>query len=112
MAVCSDCGFENDDERLFCGACGEPLKGDAKIMRDAEKMKEKKEAEAEAKKEAEKNVPLQGRKPAHDEEYEFKRRPPKKKDNFDALLIGLAMVAFVILVICGWYIFNYLPMGR
>lgn len=108
MATCSDCGFQNDEERLFCGACGEPLKGDAKLMADAKKLKEKKEAEAAAK-EAEKLKPLESR-PPKDEHYEFKRRPPKKKDNLDAILIGFAMIAFVVLVVCGWYIFNYLPM--
>lgn len=111
MAVCSDCGFQNDEERLFCGSCGEPLKGDAKLMADAKKLKEKKEAEALAKAEAAKVQPLQGRPPKDDEHYEFKRRPPKKKDNLDVILIGFAMIAFVVLVVCGWYIFKYLPLG-
>lgn len=106
MIVCSDCGFKNEDDRLFCGSCGEPLKGDAKLMRDAEKLKEKKAAEAAKAAAAPKTTPIQGRSKA-DDDYEFKRRQPKKKDYTDVWLIVLAMVAFVVLCACGWYMFKY-----
>lgn len=42
MRICEDCGFNNEPDRLFCGACGEPIQGEAKLIRDTEKLKEKK----------------------------------------------------------------------
>lgn len=106
--ICPDCGFKNDEDRLFCGACGEPLKGDAKLIRDAEKLKAKKEAEAEAAKvEVKKDVPLKGRTSAADEHYEFKRHTPKKTDYTEVFLIGVAMIAFIVLCGCGWYALKY-----
>lgn len=105
MQVCSDCGFSNEDERLFCGACGEPLKGDAKLIRDTEKLNERKAEEAKAAAARPQAVPLQGRTKADDD---YVHRRTKKKDNgTDALLIILAGLAFLILVGCSWYLFKY-----
>lgn len=42
--ICPSCGFKNDDEKLFCGSCGDPLGGDLKLIMDMEKTA-KKEAE-------------------------------------------------------------------
>lgn len=100
---CPDCGFSNDDAKLFCGACGEPLKGDAKLVRDMERLNQKKAAEAEAKANPPKAVPLEGRKPSTDEDFVHKPRV-KKKDNTVGWLIFLALMAFFILCVCGFYV--------
>lgn len=107
MSVCEDCGFENEEDRLFCGACGEPLKGDAKLRRDTERLNKQKEEEAKAKEEDKnKQKPLEGRK-NNEGDYEFKRRQPKKADYTDFWLMTLAMLAFMVLVACGWYLLRY-----
>ncbi len=100
---CEDCGFQNEDGKLFCGHCGEPLAGDAKLIRDMEKLNKKKEEEAKAKAEAPKDVPLQGRNT--DDDYVHIKREVKP-DNTDMYLVGLALVAFFILCLCGFYVFE------
>lgn len=105
MAIrCPDCGFSNEDGKLFCGACGEPLGGDAKLVRDMEKLKAKKEAEAIEAANKPKDVPLTGR-VTHDEDYVYKPRV-KKKDNTNFWLTMLALLAFLVLCVCGWYAFE------
>lgn len=105
MAIkCPDCGFSNEDTKLFCGACGEPLGGDARLVRDMERLKEKKAKEAEEAKNApaHANVPLQGvKKP--EEEFVHKSLA-KKKDNTDTWLILLGLTAFFIICVCGFYV--------
>lgn len=106
--VCGDCGFSNEEDRLFCGACGEPLKGDAKLMRDMEKLNSKKAEEIKKEAQAPKPVPLQGRTPKADDDYSYKRRPAKKKDyTTDIILAFLGVVAFIVLVGCAWYLLTY-----
>lgn len=36
---CPDCGQINDDSRLFCSACGEPLDAQLRLIQDLEKQK-------------------------------------------------------------------------
>lgn len=31
---CPDCGFVNDDSRLYCGSCGEPLDAELRLMKN------------------------------------------------------------------------------
>lgn len=104
MRICEDCGFNNEPDRLFCGACGEPIQGEAKLIRDTEKLKEKKEEEAKVAANTQNVVP-QGHTTTP---VKTVQRRPKKKDNgLDVLLISLAAIAFVILVICIWYLVKY-----
>lgn len=37
---CPDCGMNNGNDRIFCGACGEPLGGQEKLVRDLEKSQQ------------------------------------------------------------------------
>lgn len=98
--TCPDCGFSNDDAKLFCGACGEPIAGDAKIVRDMQRLNEKKKREAEAKANAPKVAPVQRK-----EDYDYVApRLAKQNDNTDAWLIGLALFAFLVFCFCGWYV--------
>lgn len=105
---CPDCGFSNEDSKLFCGACGEPLQGDARVMRDMEKLNEKKEREAEASAaaaEAAKRAQAEG---VNSSDAEFvHKRLAKKKDNTDAWLIGFALVLFFIICVCGFFAYEY-----
>lgn len=36
---CPDCGQVNDDSRIFCSACGEPLNSDIRLIQGLEKQK-------------------------------------------------------------------------
>lgn len=38
---CPDCGYVNDDSRIFCSACGEPLNSDLRLIQDLEKQSKK-----------------------------------------------------------------------
>ena len=37
--ICPDCGHSNDDGRIFCGACGNPLDAELRLIQDLEKNK-------------------------------------------------------------------------
>lgn len=102
--ICSDCGFNNDEGKLFCGACGEPLAGDAKLLRDMEKMKAKREAEAAERERAAAQAPEEK---DDAEDYTYKKLE-YKKDNTDFWLIVMALFAFLVLCLCGWYYYEHL----
>lgn len=104
--VCPDCGFKNEADRLFCGACGEPIKGDARLIRDMEKLNERKAEESKVAAERPKDVPLSSRK-AVDDDYVVKRSTPKKDYTTEIVLAALATVAFLVLVGCAWYLLKY-----
>lgn len=110
MAImCPDCGFSNEDSKLFCGACGEPIAGDAKVARDMERMKEKKAREAEeAQKRAEAAAAAQANKSAHDDMAP--KTVVKKTDNTDLILIIIVLALFFVLCVCIFvgleYFFN------
>jgi len=37
--TCPDCGHKNDDGRLFCSSCGNPLDAELRLIKDLEKNK-------------------------------------------------------------------------
>lgn len=107
MSTCPDCGFKNEEGKLFCGACGEPLGGDAKLVRDMEKLNAKKAEEA--KHPQEQNVPLEGRKPVVDDKFEHRALAKKKREQkTDNMLIALGLFAFFIVCVCGWLVYSSL----
>lgn len=98
--MCPDCGFSNEDSKLFCGACGEPIAGDAKVARDVERMKEKKEKEAEeAKKRAEAAAAAAAAKAKTDDDFVHKPLA-KKQDNTDLILLIILLALFFVLCVC------------
>ncbi|MFI3251098.1 MAG: zinc ribbon domain-containing protein [Eubacteriales bacterium] len=91
--ICPKCGSKNDDGKLFCGACGDPLGGDLKLIMDLDKST-KKSAEK-AKEEHEADVPLQAKEPEpHDEHYAPKKL--KKEDTTGNVLIFLCVLGLIL----------------
>ena len=37
--ICPDCGNKNDDGRIFCSACGNPLDAELRLIQDLQKNK-------------------------------------------------------------------------
>lgn len=44
---CPTCGHSNDDSRIFCGSCGDPLDAELRLIQDLEKRKHQVEERAE-----------------------------------------------------------------
>ena len=44
---CPTCGHSNDDSRIFCGSCGDPLDAELRLIQDLEKRKHQVEEKAE-----------------------------------------------------------------
>ena len=44
---CPTCGHSNDDSRIFCSSCGDPLDAELRLIQDLEKRKHQVEERAE-----------------------------------------------------------------
>ena len=79
---CPDCGAVNEDSRIYCASCGEPLDAQLRLIQDLEKQKE-----SEPKK----------RTDARKEDMSFyvTRSAPKEKKKSAApwIILGLIVVA-------------------
>ena len=93
---CPDCGTVNEDSRIYCASCGEPLDAELRLMRDLENLKKappppKEEAPA-AK---EDSAPR--RKKQDDDDFTYKKMAKEKKTNpVPFIILGLVVVAAVI----------------
>ena len=63
---CPDCGQINEDSRIFCSACGEPLNADIRLIKGLEKQQTS----------TSKAAPVSRR--DDDDEYVPPKAPPKK----------------------------------
>ena len=82
---CPDCGQVNDDSRIFCSACGEPLNSDLRLIQNLEKQK---------------STPSQS-KPSHRSDDDDDYIPPKtaqekKFSPLPWLLVGAVVLAAVL----------------
>ena len=87
---CPTCGHTNDDSRIFCGACGDPLDADLRLIQDLQKQKHQVEEKAEHK-----------RYHDEDEDVPVMKQQTKKQEKKSALPIIL--VALVIIVAAAWF---------
>lgn len=85
---CPTCGHSNDDSRIFCGACGDPLDADLRLIQDLQKRKHQVEEKAE-------------RKRYEDDEETYVAPVKQKKEKKSALPIIL--VALVIVAAAVWF---------
>jgi len=83
---CRNCGENNDDDRIFCCACGEPLNADLQLIMDLDKMS----------KNPKKTEPA--RTSRTDDDYTPRPAAKPKKKKSAAPWIVLILVVIVILV--------------
>ena len=86
---CPTCGHSNDDSRIFCGSCGDPLDADLRLIQELEKRKHQVTETAERKRYED------------DEEYVAPIKKEAKKEKKSALPIIL--VALVIVAAAAWF---------
>ena len=100
--VCSHCGTHNDDEFIFCGACGEPLEKDLKIIMELDNYLEEQKkhpndhrttASIDRGDEHDRNCTQKG------DEFESRIRyqePEKKSSALPLIIVGIVVVVAVV----------------
>lgn len=83
--ICPDCGNKNDDGRIFCSACGNPLDAELRLIQDLEKNKHR--------------VVEQVQNPRYDDDDEevtpVSNREEEKKSLLPLILLGVGAVVLV-----------------
>ncbi len=85
---CPGCGQINDDSRIFCSACGEPLDAQLRLIQDLEKQKKAPQKKSAA--------------PRHvdDDDYVPPAPREKEKDLLPWIVLGLVVVAVAV----AWFL--------
>ena len=95
---CPDCGFMNDDSRIYCGACGEPLDPNLRLIQQLEKAAKtpvKAAEEPEPTPEAPKPAPES----SDDGDVSGKLAKDREFNPLPWIILGVAALAAVIAVI-------------
>lgn len=95
---CPDCGTVNEDSRIYCAACGEPLDTDLRIMRDLENLKKAPPPKEEARSDDDEPTPRR-RSGGGDGDFSYHKMAKEKKTNPMPLIILGVIVAAVIIAI-------------
>lgn len=97
---CPDCGFINDDSRIYCGSCGELLDANLRLI---QQLEEATKSSAKATKEPGPKVEDPGTVHKYHKYYDddkvSKLAQEKKSSPVPWILLGLAAAAVVIVVI-------------
>ena len=88
---CANCGHNNDDSRIFCSACGDPLDAELRLIQELEKRKHD-VGDSEWHSHEEKD---------DDDDYEVSRTTHKKEEAGSALPILL--VVLVVVAVAAWF---------
>ena len=94
---CPDCGFMNDDTRIYCGACGEPLDPNLRLIQQLEKSKNAPSASKQNSR-IEPEAPKPEPKKSGDGDVSGKLAKEKKSSPLPWIILGVAVVAVVIAV--------------
>lgn len=98
---CPNCGFSNEDHRIYCGSCGEPLDAQLRLIQNLEAQTKKAPVKEAA--------PAPEPKPAphpkiDDEDYDLgKMARDKKSSPLPWILLAVGILA----VVAGMLILNY-----
>ena len=95
---CPDCGFVNEDSRIYCGSCGEPLDANLRLIQQLEKSTNtpvKAKEEPKPAPEAPEPAPQK----SDDGDVTGKLAKDKKSSPLPWIILGIAAVAVVIAVI-------------
>ena len=99
---CPDCGFVNEDSRIYCGSCGEPLDAELRLLKDLSEQKKNAPIEDPAPSDAPK--PASRRRSDGDDGYVPRKMAQEKKSSpLPWILLALG----VILVVAGYLILSY-----
>ncbi len=99
---CPDCGFVNEDSRIYCGSCGEPLDAELQLLKDLSEQKKNAPIEDPAPSDAPK--PASRRRSDGDDGYVPRKMAQEKKSSpLPWILLALG----VILVVAGYLILSY-----
>ena len=94
---CPDCGFVNEDSRIYCGSCGEPLDAELRLMRDLESQKKKPQVQETKPAEPQ---PAPRPKKVDDEDYDLGKMAKDKKSNpLPWIILGVVVVAVIIALV-------------
>lgn len=85
---CPTCGNVNDDSRIFCSACGDPLDADLRLIQDLEKRKHQ----------AAQTVKAPTKK-FEDEDVVIPRREKKSLSPILVVLLGVVIAAIMAVII-------------
>ena len=85
---CPDCGQMNDDSRIFCSACGEPLDAQLRLIQDLEKQKAVPKKESAPRREDD------------DDDYVPPASREKEKSPLPWIVLGLVAVV----VVAAWFL--------
>lgn len=93
---CPDCGFINEDARIYCGSCGELLDPELRLIKnlDAQTSSARKAA---SKTIPEEKPPAPAKKPVDDDDYVPQKTVREKKSSpLPWIILGIAVVAVVV----------------
>lgn len=98
---CPDCGFVNDDTRIYCGSCGELLDPELRLLKDLNQHTT--ERKPTYKTPPPRREPVRTPRPDFDDDY----TPPKLAQKKKKSNAGIWLVLGIILVVAGILILNY-----
>lgn len=98
---CPDCGFSNEDHRIYCASCGEPLDAHLRLIQNLEAQTKKAPVKEAAPSPEPKPAP---RPKIDDEDYDLgKMARDKKSSPLPWILLAVGILA----VVAGMLILHY-----
>ena len=94
---CPDCGFVNEDSRIYCGSCGEPLDAELRLIQNLSNQKKAAPAKETAPVDDE---PAPRRKTSDDGDYVYQKMAKEKKSSpLPWIILGVALVVVGALIV-------------
>lgn len=95
---CPDCGFINEDTKIYCGACGEPLDANLRLIRSLEKQTAAAKTQEAPKSKPEPAKPAP-RRSNDDGDVTGKLAKEKKSNPLPWIILGVVAVVAVVAII-------------